>query len=78
MKLLLSLMVAGATLFAGGDIIPIKVVQQKVVQAKPSSSKCYKPDIRKCPTCVDVAEICPYNGEDLPMAATEPCNALEK
>jgi len=37
---------------------------------------CYKPNIEKCPDCEDVAELCPYNGEDLPEAQTEPCEGL--
>ena len=72
MKLLLSLMIAGATLFAGGDIQPMKVVKYE----KPQQTKCFKPNIKKCPDCEDVAELCPYNGEDLPIAKTVPCEAL--
>jgi len=71
MKLLLSLVIAGATLFAGGNIQPIKVVKYE----KPQTN-CFKPNIQKCPDCKDVAELCPYNGEDLPIAKTEPCEAL--
>ncbi|MCH9739977.1 MAG: hypothetical protein K0U38_03930, partial [Epsilonproteobacteria bacterium] len=70
---LLSLMIAGATLFAGGDILPIQQKAQPVVQ-----KNCFKPNIQKCPDCDDVAELCPYNGEDIPMAKTEPCEALNK
>ena len=66
MKLLLSLMIAGSALFAGGDILPVKVYQ------KPAPTKCYKPNIQKCPDCEDVAELCPDNPQ-LPMAKTEPC-----
>lgn len=66
MKLLLSLMIAGSALFAGGDILPVQAVQ------KQAPTKCYKPNIQKCPDCVDVAEICPDN-PNLPMAQTEPC-----
>lgn len=75
MKLLLALMIAGVTLFAGGDIRPDKVVYQKPVV---KHQGCYKPNIKKCPDCVDVAELCPYNGEDLPLAETEPCEGLIK
>lgn len=74
MKLFLSLVIAASALFAGGDILP---VQPKIVQ-KSAPTKCYKPNIEKCPDCDDVAELCPYNGEDLPMAKTEPCDALNK
>ncbi|HHS91770.1 MAG TPA: hypothetical protein ENK82_00340 [Campylobacterales bacterium] len=74
MKLLVSLMIAGsAVLFAGGDILPVKVYQK----AAPAPTKCYKPNIKKCPDCVDVAEICPDN-PSLPMAQTEPCEALQR
>jgi hypothetical protein len=75
MKLLLTLMIAGATLFAGGDIRPTKVV---VVQKQKVRTDCYKPNIKKCPDCEDVAELCPYNGEDLPIATTEVCEGLQK
>ena len=76
MKLLLSLMIAGSALFAGGDILPVQV--QTVFEKpmlKPSSSRCYKPNIQKCPDCEDVAEICP-DDPNLPIAQTEPCEAL--
>jgi hypothetical protein len=70
MRLLLALIVASATLFAGGDIRPDRVAYQKpVVKHK----GCYKPNIKKCPDCEDVAELCPYRGEDLPLAKTELC-----
>ena len=73
MRILLALMITGATLFAGGDIRPDRTVYQKpVVKQK----HCYKPNIKKCPDCEDVAELCPYNGEDLPLAETEPCEGL--
>jgi len=75
MKLLLALMIAGATLYAGGDIRPDRVVYQKPVV---KHQNCYKPNIQKCPDCDDVAELCPYNGEDLPLAETEPCEGLIK
>jgi hypothetical protein len=71
MKLLLSLMVAGATLlFAGGDILPVKVYKP-VVQKQ---SGCYKPNIQKCPNCVDVAEICP-DDPNVPIVESIPCEA---
>ncbi|SFV63130.1 hypothetical protein MNB_SV-12-1704 [hydrothermal vent metagenome] len=82
MKLLLSLIIVGATLFAGGDIKPMRVYKPKVYKPKvykPVVQKhvnCYKPNIKKCPDCEDVAELCPYNGEDLPLAQTEPCEGL--
>lgn len=71
MKLLLSLMITGTMLFAGGDILPVKVYEKPVIQ---KAQGCYKPNIAKCPGCVDVAEICPDNPQ-LPMAKTEPCTA---
>ena len=79
MKLLLSLMIAGsALLIAGGDLMPVQVEtkfeKMEVVAAAPT--KCYKPNIKKCPDCEDVAELCPYNGEDLPIAKTEVCEGL--
>lgn len=74
MKLLLALMIAGATLFAGGDIKPDRVVYKKPVVHQ----NCYKPNIQKCPDCEDVAELCPYNNEDIPLAETEPCEGLIK
>ena len=71
MKLLLSLMVAGATLLvAGGDILPLKVYKP-VVQKQHG---CYKPNIQKCPNCVDVAEICP-DDPNVPIVETVPCEA---
>jgi len=78
MKLLLSLMVASsALLIAGGDIIPVQVEtkyeKMEVVVAAPT--KCYKPKIKKCPDCEDVAEICPDDAS-LPIAKTVPCEAL--
>ncbi len=72
MRLLLSITILSAILFAGGDIRPDRVVVQKPVQ----HNHCYKPNIKKCPDCVDVAELCPYNGEDLPLAETVPCEGL--
>jgi hypothetical protein len=74
MKLLLALMIAGATLFAGGDIRPDRVVTYKKPIIKHKG--CYKPNIKKCPDCEDVAELCPYNGEELPIAETTPCEGL--
>jgi len=78
MKLLLSLMVLGATLlFAGGDILPIKHYQPRDVY-KPVVRKqrgCYKPNIKKCPNCVDVAELCP-DDPNLPIVETVPCEGL--
>ncbi len=75
MKILLALMIVGATLFAGGDIRPDRVVVQKV--SKPAVQEgCYKPNIEKCPDCEDVAELCPYNGEDIPLAETSVCEGL--
>ena len=73
MKLLLSLMITGSALFAGGDIIPVRTVTvfEKPVRVP---SKCYKPNIRKCPDCEDVAILCPDDPQ-LPMAQTEPCQA---
>lgn len=71
MKLLISLMIAGsAVLFAGGDILPVKIYEKSA----PAPKNCYKPNIQKCPNCVDVAEICP-DDPSLPMAQTEPCEA---
>ena len=71
MKLLLSLMVAGATLLvAGGDILPVKVYKP-VVQKQ---SGCYKPNIQKCPNCVEVAEICP-DDPNVPIVESIPCEA---
>lgn len=79
MKLLLSLMIAGTALFAGGDIIPVQVVTkfEAPVMAKPAPapSRCYKPKIKKCPDCVDVAEICP-DDPSLPIAETSVCEGL--
>jgi hypothetical protein len=74
MKLLLALIVAGVTLYAGGDIRPDRHIYQKPVVKHHRG--CYKPNIPKCPDCEDVAELCPYNGEDLPIAQTEPCEGL--
>ncbi len=81
MKLLLSLIMIGAMAFAGGDIRPVNVVTRFekpiVVRQKPQPRQrgCYKPNIRKCPDCVDVAEICP-DDPSLPIAETVPCEAL--
>ena len=79
MKLLLSLMIVGTVAFAGGDLLPVQVVTKfekpVVVQQKPQPKGCYKPNIKKCPDCVDVAEICP-DDPSLPMAETVPCEAL--
>ena len=73
MKLLLALMITGITLFAGGDIRPDRVIHRKPVV---HHQGCYKPNIKKCPDCEDVAELCPYNGEDLPLAETTVCEGL--
>jgi len=73
MRLLLALMFVGATLFAGGDIRPHRVIHHKPIVKQ---RHCYKPNIKKCPDCEDVAELCPYNGEDLPLAETSPCEGL--
>ncbi|RUM68265.1 MAG: hypothetical protein DSZ07_07135 [Sulfurovum sp.] len=80
MKLLLSLMVAGATvLFAGGDILPVQdykpmvhVYQKQHVVQKQRG--CYKPNIQKCPNCVEVAEICP-DDPNAPIIESIPCEA---
>ena len=79
MKLLLSLMIAGTALFAGGDIIPVKVVTkfEKPIVRKVQPKGCYKPNIKKCPDCVDVAELCPDDPQ-LPLAKTEPCEGLTR
>ena len=76
MKLLLSLMIAGSALFAGGDIIPVRTVTvfEKPMLA-PAPTNCYKPNIQKCPDCEDVAELCPDDPQ-LPIAKTEVCEAL--
>jgi hypothetical protein len=72
-------MIAGsALLIAGGDIMPVEVVTkfEKMEPAPaPAPSRCYKPNIQKCPECDDIAEICP-DDPSLPMAKTEPCSAL--
>ena len=76
MKLLLSLMITGTLAFAGGDILPVQVktkFEKPVVVQKQRG--CYKPNIKKCPDCVDVAEICP-DDPNLPMAETVPCEGL--
>jgi hypothetical protein len=76
MKLLLSLMITGTALFAGGDILPVNVVtvfEKPIV--KPAPTKCYKPNIKKCPDCEDVAELCP-DDPSLPIAKTEVCEGL--
>ena len=80
MKILLSLLIAGTALFAGGDLIPVKVVtrfEKPVVASAPAPRGCYKPNIKKCPDCVDVATLCPDDPQ-LPLAKTEPCEALLK
>jgi hypothetical protein len=69
MKLLIAVSVLSAFLFAGGEIRSDTIVYQKPIQ----NQNCYKPNIQKCPDCEDVAELCPYNGEELPEAETEPC-----
>ena len=76
MRLLLSIAILSAVLFAGGDIRPNRVVVQQKVQKPVQHHNCYKPNIQKCPDCEDVAELCPYNGEDLPLAETSPCEGL--
>ena len=77
MKILLSLMIAGSALFAGGDMRPVQVVTQfeKPVFTQKTTRGCYKPNIQKCPDCEDVAEICP-DDPSLPLAKTEVCDAL--
>ncbi len=75
MKLLLSLMIAGSALFAGGDLIPIKVVPKFEKPVVQKQRGCYKPNIEKCPDCEDVAELCP-DDPNLPIAQTEVCEAL--
>jgi len=85
MKLLLSLMIAGTVAFAGGDILPVQVQTQfdepVVVQKQQPKQQhhrgCYKPNIPKCPDCVDVAEICP-DDPSLPVAETVPCEGLTR
>lgn len=72
MKILVSLALLGTLLMAGGDIKPSKPVP--VVQ---KIQKCFKPNIKKCPNCQDVAEICP-DDPSLPMAKTEPCSVDKK
>jgi hypothetical protein len=69
MRLLLIITILGTFIFAGGEIRSDRIVFQKPIQKQ----NCYKPNIKKCQDCEDVAELCPYNGEDLPEAQTEPC-----
>ena len=76
MKLILALMIAGSALFAGGDIMPVEVVTKYEKAEVRVDTRCFKPNIKKCPDCDDVAELCPYNGEDLPIAKTEVCEGL--
>jgi hypothetical protein len=72
-------MVAGsALLIAGGDIMPVEVVTKYEKIEVKVASKCFKPNIKKCPDCEDVAELCPYNGEDLPIAKTTICEGLAR
>ncbi|CAA6825888.1 MAG: Unknown protein [uncultured Sulfurovum sp.] len=73
MKLLLSLIIAGSALFAGGDILPVQVYQK----AAPAPTKCYKPNIQKCDDCEDIAMLCP-DDPNLPLAQTEPCQAVNQ
>ena len=81
MKLLLSLMIAGSALFAGGDILPVEVVtvfEKPEIAPAPvqkASTRCYKPNIQKCPDCEDVAELCP-DDPSLPVAKTSVCEGL--
>jgi len=75
MKLILSLMIAGTALFAGGDLIPVEVVTK--FEKPVVSTKCYKPNIKKCPDCEDVAMLCPDDPK-LPIAETEVCEGLLK
>jgi len=78
MKLLLSLMIAGSALFAGGDILPVEVVtafEKPVLAPAPAPTRCYKPNIKKCPDCEDVAELCP-DDPSLPLAKTSVCEGL--
>jgi hypothetical protein len=71
MKLLLSLMVTcSALLFAGGNILPVKVYKPVVQKQR----GCYKPNIKKCVNCVDVAEICP-DDPNVPIVESIPCEA---
>jgi len=75
MKLLLGLMVAGsALLVAGGDIIPVQV-ETKFEKIEVQAVGCHKPNIKKCPDCEDVAELCP-DDPSLPIAKTEVCEGL--
>ena len=67
MKLLLALLFVSSTLFAGGYIAPKKVVQKG----------CYKPKIKKCPDCDDVAVLCPDDPK-APIVEPEPCQGLIK
>lgn len=79
MKLLSTLMIAGsALLIAGGDMRPVELVTKYEKVEVKVASKCFKPNIKKCPDCEDVAELCPYNGEDLPIAKTEACEGLNQ
>ena len=79
MKLLSTLMIAGsALLIAGGDMRPVEVVTKYEKVEVKVASRCFKPNIKKCPDCEDVAELCPYNGEDLPIAKTEACEGLNQ
>ena len=66
MKLFLALVFAGSTLFAGGYIAPKKVVKHK---------GCYKPKIKKCPDCDDVAVLCPDDPK-APIVQPEVCQGL--
>jgi len=79
MKLLSTLMIAGsALLIAGGDMRPVELVTKYEKVEVKVASRCFKPNIKKCPDCEDVAELCPYNGEDLPIAKTEACEGLNQ
>jgi len=67
MRLFLALAFVASTLFAGGYIAPKKVIHKG----------CYKPKIKKCPDCDDVAVLCPDDPK-APLAKLLPCEGLEK
>ena len=68
MKLFLALVFSASTLFAGGYITPKKEIKRK---------GCYKPKIKKCPDCDDVAILCP-DVPKAPIVQPEPCQGLIK
>ncbi len=86
MKLFFIFILSISSLFAGGDILPVKEYQVKeYTPFEATHNISEKPQLLaigksrpKCEDCGEPAQLLPYHGEDIPLAETFPCPEEEK